>query len=84
MLRRAEGNRNGLDIWEDGSTGAAKLAQFAFNAIWRSAKPIPSKALTGQRRILRESEWRNASMTPAGIAAKLADKRSGRSSFTQH
>jgi hypothetical protein len=84
MLRRAEGNRNGLDIWEDGSTGAAKLAQFAFNAIWRSAKPVPSKALTGRGRILRESEWRNASVTPAGIAARIADKRSGRSSFTQH
>lgn len=84
MLRRAEGNRNGLDIWEDGSAGAAKLAQFAFNAIWPSAKPVPSSVLTGQRRILRDSEWRNASVTPAGIASKLASKRTGRSSFTQH
>lgn len=84
MLRRAEGNRNGLDIWEDGSAGAAKLAQFAFNAIWPSAKPVPSSVLTGRRRVLRDSEWRNASMTPAGIALTLASKRAGRSSFTQH
>lgn len=84
MLRRAEGNRNGLDIWEDESAGAAKLAQFAFNAIWPSAKPVPSNVLTGRRRGLRDSEWRNASMTPAGIASTFANKRAGRSSFTQH
>jgi hypothetical protein len=84
MLRRAEGNRNGLDIWEDGSTGAARLAQFAFNAIWPSAKPVPSSVLSGRRRIIRDSEWRNASVTPAGIASTLAAKRTGRSSFTQH
>lgn len=84
MLRRAEGNRNGLDIWEDGSVGAAKLAQFAFNAIWPSAKSVPSSVLTGRRRVLRDSEWRNASVTPAGIASTLANKRTGRLSFTQH
>ncbi len=84
MLRRVEGNRYGLDIWEDGSTGATKLAQFAFNAIWPSAKSVPSNVLTGRRRILRDSEWRNASVTPAGIASALANKRTGRSSFTQH
>lgn len=84
MLRRAEGNRNGLDIWEDESVGAAKLAQFAFNAIWPLAKPVPSSVLTGRRRVLRDSEWRNASVTPAGIASTLKAKRTSRSSFTQH
>ncbi|MBX2806487.1 MAG: hypothetical protein KTR19_10980 [Hyphomicrobiales bacterium] len=84
MLRRAEGNRNGLDIWKDNSDHAAKLAHCAFNAIWPTAKPVPSSVLTGRQRILRDSEWLNASMTPAGIASSFANKRAGRSSFTQH
>lgn len=84
MLRRNEGNRNGLDIWEDGSTGAARLAQFAFNALWPSAKPVPAAVLSGRQRVLRDSEWKNASITPAGMASSLADMRTASSSFTQH
>ncbi len=84
VLRRAEGNRNGLDLWEDNSCGAARLAQFAFNSIWSASTPVPAKVLSSRRSILRDAVWMSASAATAGMASAMTKRPTARSSFRQH
>jgi hypothetical protein len=68
MLRRCEENRNGLDLLEEDAPGSVRLAQFAFNAIWAIAKPVPARHLTGGARLFTGG----AALAPALAAAELA------------
>jgi hypothetical protein len=68
MLRRCEENRNGLDLLEEDMPGSARLAQFAFNAIWGIAKPVPPRILCADTRPAAE----RAPVAPAVAAAGLA------------
>lgn len=48
MLRRLEEHRNRLDIVEEDQSRAVRLAELSFNALWTAAKPLPTRALSGQ------------------------------------
>lgn len=84
LLRRSEGNRNGLDIWEEDSRGAACLARFAFNAMWRSARPVPARVLSGGFRGLSGKEMTAAGMAATGQASRHGKTWLMRTSLTQH
>ncbi len=68
MLRRCEENRNGLDLLEQDAPGSVRLAQFAFNAMWAIAKPVPARILAGGNRAFGSG----APLAPAIAAAGLA------------
>ncbi len=67
MLRRSEEYRNGLDILEEEAPGSVRLAQFAFNALWSTARPAPARAFEPPRRLFPVP-----AMAPAVAAAELA------------
>jgi hypothetical protein len=67
MLRRCEENRNGLDLLEVDVPGSVRIAQFAFDAIWSIAKPVPARLLAGER-----VPADRAPLAPAIAAAGLA------------
>ena len=72
MLRRCEENRNGLDILEQDMPGPVRLAQFAFNAIWAIAKPVPARILAGGGRATSERPSLAPAVAAAGLAAACA------------
>jgi hypothetical protein len=85
MLRRNEENRNGLDLWEEDADGSVRLAQFAFNAIWSIAKPVPARILTDGSRIMRERASMNPAVAAAGLAASgKALRRIAHAPITRH
>jgi hypothetical protein len=85
MLRRNEENRNGLDLWEEDAGGSVRLAQFAFNAIWSIAKPVPARILTDGSRIMRERASMNPAVAAAGLAASgKALRRIAHAPITRH
>lgn len=79
MLRRCEENRNGLDLLEEYAPGSVRLAQFAFNAIWAIAKPVPTRILIGGNRLFASG----APLVPAIAAAELAAGPLGTTSRAQ-
>jgi hypothetical protein len=72
MLRRCEENRNGLDLLEQDAPGSVRLAQFAFNAIWRIAKPVPTRILAGGNRMFAGAEAVDPAIAAAGLAAETS------------
>lgn len=84
MLRRSEENRNGLNLFEEAAPGSVRLAQFAFDAIWTIAKPVPARIMAGSSRLFAD----RAPLTPAVAAAGLADgsplQRMTRGFITRH
>ncbi len=84
MLRRSEENRNGLDLWEDEAPGSVRLAQFAFNAIWAIAKPVPARILADGARIQAQRPSLPPAMAAAGLVADSAVGRITGSSATRH
>ena len=69
MLRRCEENRNGMDLLEQDAPGSVRLAQFAFNAIWGIARPVPARILTGGTRMLGGAGAVDPAIAAAGLAA---------------
>jgi len=84
MLRRSEENRNGLDLWEDEASGSVKLAQFAFDAIWAIAKPVPARILSGGRQVATDRGAFVPAFAAAGLTSGPARRRSPGSSATRH
>lgn len=75
MLRRCEENRNGLDLLEIDAPGSVRLAQFAFNAIWQIAKPVPTRVLAGGHRLYAERTPLAPAIAAAGLAAEIGPLR---------
>ncbi len=71
MLRRSEEQRNGLDILEEDAPGSVRLAQFAFNALWATARPAPARAFEPPRRLFPVP-----ALSPVLAAAELAAENS--------
>jgi hypothetical protein len=44
-MRRSPDSRNGLDLFEENSTGSVRLADLAFSAMWMASKPLPRDIL---------------------------------------
>jgi hypothetical protein len=85
MLRRCEENRNGLDLLEENAPGSVRLAQFAFNAIWAIAKPVPTKILGGGNRLFASCGSLDPSIAAAGLAADNTPLHvSSRTQMTRH
>jgi hypothetical protein len=84
VLRRCEGNRNGLDLWEDDAPGSVRLAQLAFNAIWSIAKPVPARFFSGGSRVWPERTSLTPAMAAAGLASEHATRRPPGSPSTRH
>jgi hypothetical protein len=84
MLRRSEENRNGLDLWEENAAGSVRLAQFAFDAIWEIAKPVPPRILARGGRILPARPQLDPAVAAAGLAADGALARLTGSPVTRH
>ena len=84
MLRRCEENRNGLDLWEDEAPGSVRLAQFAFNAIWAIAKPVPARILADGSRIQAQRPSLPPAIAAAGLVSDSAIGRITGSSATRH
>lgn len=72
MLRRCEENRNGFDLLEENAPGSVRLAQFAFNAIWTIAKPVPTRILSGGNRLFASGTPLAPAIAAAGLAAENA------------
>lgn len=72
MLRRCEENRNGFDLLEENAPGSVRLAQFAFNAIWTIAKPVPTRILAGGNRLFASGAPLAPAIAAAGLAAENA------------
>jgi hypothetical protein len=66
MLRRAEEQRNGLDLLEEDAPGSVQIAEFAFSAIWNIARPVPARAYVARRQMPEPV------MPPELAAAELA------------
>ena len=85
MLRRCEENRNGLDLLEEDASGSVRLAQFAFNAIWSIAKPVPTRILAGGNRLFASGTALAPAIAAAGLAADSAPLyNTGRGYTTRH
>ncbi|WP_210191625.1 hypothetical protein [Rhodomicrobium vannielii] len=84
MLRRCEENRNGLDILEEDAPGSVRLAQFAFNAIWAIAKPVPTRILSGGNRLYAEHTPLAPAIAAAGLAAEIGPMLSSGLPATRH
>jgi hypothetical protein len=63
MMRRSENQRNGLDLFEEDAPGSVRLAELAFNAMWKVAKKLPARAFVTPRRL---------APTPAALPSALA------------
>lgn len=84
VLRRPEEQRNGLDLLENDASQAVKLAEFAFDAIWSSAKSVPGGALTG-RRPYKPLQTVPIELLPAGLAGNSTPVlRTSRRAMTRH
>lgn len=84
VLRRPEENRNGLDLLENDASQAVKLAEFAFDAIWSSAKSVPGGALTG-RRDYQPLQRPQFELLPPGLAGNSTPVlRTSRRALTRH
>lgn len=84
MLRRCEENRNGLDLLEEDAPGSVRLAQFAFNAIWSIAKPVPTRILVGGNRLFASGAPLPPAIAAAGLAADSAPLNFSRGHATRH
>jgi hypothetical protein len=85
MLRRCEENRNGLDLLENDAPGSVRLAQFAFNAIWSIAKPVPTRILAGNSRSFEGGTPLAPAIAAAGLAADSTPlSHTSRAQSTRH
>ena len=84
MLRRCEENRNGFDLLEENAPGSVRLAQFAFNAIWTIAKPVPTRILAGGNRLFASGAPLPPAIAAAGLAAENAPLHMSRGHMTRH
>jgi hypothetical protein len=84
MLRRLEEHRNRLDIVEEDQTGAVRLAELSFNALWAAAKPLPARALSGQP-MMQAFASLNPAFAAVGLPGsdKIPEFKPG-SVFTRH
>ena len=82
MLRRCEENRNGLDLLEQDAPGSVRLAQFAFNAIWAIAKPVPARILIGGNRLFASGAPLAPAIAAAGLAADTGLPHNASRGFT--
>ena len=82
MLRRCEENRNGLNLLEEDAPGSVRLAQFAFNAIWAIAKPVPTRILAGGSRLFASGAPLAPAIAAAGLAADSAPLQLARGGHT--
>jgi hypothetical protein len=61
-----------------------RLAQFAFNAIWTIAKPVPTRILAGGNRLFASGAPLPPAIAAAGLAAENAPLQTSRGYMTRH